>query len=447
MSEAVVTVTGLGKSYPLAQNLAGKEKKKFSLPRLIGSRQSEENIHWALKDVSFSVNRGERIGIVGRNGAGKSTLLKIMSRVTYPTTGEIRIKGTLTSLLEVGTGFNDNLSGRENVFLNASLYGLSRERTRERFDEIVEFSGVSRFIDTPLKHYSSGMRMRLAFSVAAHLDPDILLLDEVLAVGDMAFQRKCLERVDDLTSRGQTLFFVSHSMDSVMRYCDRCLWIENGQLLKDGDAGEVIEAYVEAVLNVKSSLVRPTLTDAEGNPASSERSPVVAAEDRHENVGDGTPENSGNAHLMSARIIDEAGEDKTLFHLNEKIGIEMIYSTTGSNTFIPGIHVYCPLGTHIFNAVPTGYDIAHYAKDRPTVIRSVVWVPKHLLNIGTYSVSLMVFNPFDSPFRRFFQHERMLSFHCVEAPLGEVSARGGMPRPFPGPIRPMLDWTVEDQRQ
>jgi len=213
-------------------------------------------ILWALRDVSFTVRPGERIGVIGRNGAGKSTLLKILSRVVYPTSGEVRIRGRLTSLLEVGTGFNDNLTGRENVYLNASLHGLSRREIAESFAAIVEFSEMGRFIDTPVRHYSSGMKMRLAFAVAAHLSPDILLLDEVLAVGDLAFQRKCLERVDAMTSGGQTLLFVSHSMDAVMRYCDRCIWLESGSIRLDGPARDVTAAYVEEVMRVASRVVR-----------------------------------------------------------------------------------------------------------------------------------------------------------------------------------------------
>jgi lipopolysaccharide transport system ATP-binding protein len=198
---------------------------------------------WALDDVSFDIRYGERVGIIGRNGAGKSTLLKILSRVIYPTAGEARVRGRLVSLLEIGTGFIGDLSGRENVYLNASIHGLSRTEIQERFTEIVEFSEVQDFIDTPVKWYSSGMRMRLAFSVAAHLDPDILILDEVLTVGDLDFQRKGLERVQQLVSEGRTLLFVSHSTDSLAKFCDRCIWLEHGRVRADGPTEEILEHY------------------------------------------------------------------------------------------------------------------------------------------------------------------------------------------------------------
>jgi lipopolysaccharide transport system ATP-binding protein len=206
-----------------------------------------QDTFWALDDVSFNVHYGERVGIIGRNGAGKSTLLKILSRVVYPTSGEARIRGRLVSLLEVGTGFNGDLTGRENVYLNASIHGLSRPEIRARFDNIVEFSGVQDFLDTPVKRYSSGMQMRLAFSVAAHLDPDILLLDEVLTVGDLEFQQKCLERVEALVSEGRTLLFVSHSLEALTNFCDRSIWLEGGRIRADGPTERVLDEYRSSV--------------------------------------------------------------------------------------------------------------------------------------------------------------------------------------------------------
>jgi lipopolysaccharide transport system ATP-binding protein len=204
---------------------------------------STRGTFWALDDVSFDVRYGERVGIIGRNGAGKSTLLKILSRVVYPTKGEARLRGRLVSLLEVGTGFNGDLTGRENVYLNASLHGLSRAEIAERFDDIAAFADIGDFMDTPVKRYSSGMQMRVAFSVAAHLDPDILLLDEVLAVGDFEFQVKCLQRIEKLVSEGRTLLFVSHSADAILSFCDRCIWLEKGRVLGDGPAVRVLDEY------------------------------------------------------------------------------------------------------------------------------------------------------------------------------------------------------------
>lgn len=199
---------------------------------------------WALKDVSFSVTKGERVGIIGRNGAGKSTLLKILSRVTSPTSGTVTTRGKVTSLLEVGTGFHPDLTGRENVFLNGSIMGMSKAEIKSKFDQIVEFSEVEKFLDTPVKHYSSGMQMRLAFSVSAHLTPDILILDEVLAVGDYKFSQKCLRRMEEINESGCTVIFVSHSLDAVEKFCKRAIMLSNGGIVMDThDMTEALDIY------------------------------------------------------------------------------------------------------------------------------------------------------------------------------------------------------------
>jgi lipopolysaccharide transport system ATP-binding protein len=224
----------------------------------IGRPTTTNDTFWALDNVSFDIHYGERVGIIGRNGAGKSTLVKILSRVVYPTCGEARLRGRLVSLLEVGTGFNGDLTGRENVYMNASIHGLSRSEISARFDDIVEFSGVQSFLDTPVKRYSSGMQMRLAFAVAAHLDPDILILDEVLTVGDLDFQQKCLERVQLLVSEGRTLLFVSHSMDSLANFCDRCIWLDGGKIRADGPTKEILAEYRES----QTSAGHPVLVEA-----------------------------------------------------------------------------------------------------------------------------------------------------------------------------------------
>lgn len=210
--------------------------------RLSGVNTHSEEF-WALKDVSFTVNKGEILGIIGANGAGKSTLLKLLSRITSPTLGEVEYKGKLASLLEVGTGFHPELTGRENIYLNGAILGMSRSEVSSRFDKIVEFANVEQFLDTPVKRYSSGMYVRLAFSVAAHIDPDILIIDEVLAVGDAEFQRKCLDLMKTLSDSGHAVIFVSHNMDSVRALTTRCLLLENGQLQMDGETQDVINNY------------------------------------------------------------------------------------------------------------------------------------------------------------------------------------------------------------
>jgi len=254
MSDIAIRVENLGKRYRIGaeekrpDNLWQATKQLVASPfdylRRITRPPTEEETLWALKDVSFEVKRGEVVGIIGRNGAGKSTLLKILSRITEPTHGRAVINGRVGSLLEVGTGFHPELTGRENIYLNGAILGMKREEIDRKFDEIVDFSGVEKFIDTPVKRYSSGMRVRLAFSVAAHLEPEILLVDEVLAVGDAEFQKKCLGKMGDVAKEGRTVLFVSHNMGAVKRLCPRAMLFEEGVVQSTGLSEEVITVYL-----------------------------------------------------------------------------------------------------------------------------------------------------------------------------------------------------------
>lgn len=261
MSEAVIQVENLGKKY-LIGHQRGERPRYTALRdviadgiRSIGQKvkhpdkalsYANQEEFWALKDVSFEVKQGEVIGIIGRNGAGKSTLLKILSRITEPTTGCVRLKGRVASLLEVGTGFHPELTGRENIFLNGAILGMSKTEINLKFDEIVEFAEISRFLDTPVKRYSSGMHVRLAFAVAAHLEPEILVVDEVLAVGDAVFQKKCLGKMNDVSkSNGRTIFFVSHNMGIINRLCNRCIWLEKGQIQDFKYTKDTVENYLQ----------------------------------------------------------------------------------------------------------------------------------------------------------------------------------------------------------
>ena len=257
MSDAVITVENLGKRYTLrheaAQSLLrDKLAQTLRAPARWLMRKSAppsatQEDFWALRDVNFSIERGDVVGIIGRNGAGKSTLLKILSRITEPTTGRIRIRGRIASLLEVGTGFHPELSGRENIFLNGAVLGMTRAEIRRKFDEIVAFAEVERFLDTPVKHSSSGMYVRLAFAVAAHLEPEILIVDEVLAVGDAAFQKKCLGKIRSVASEdGRTVLLVTHNPSVVLALCQRAFFLQNGQLKLDGKASAVIGEYLAA---------------------------------------------------------------------------------------------------------------------------------------------------------------------------------------------------------
>ncbi|MBC8030746.1 MAG: ABC transporter ATP-binding protein [Pyrinomonadaceae bacterium] len=220
---------------------------KSSFRRHNGNTKGNDELLWVLKDVSFEVLPGEVVGIIGRNGAGKSTLLKILSRIIKPTTGEADIFGRVGSLLEIGTGFHPELTGRENVYLNGAIIGMRREEIKRNFDEIVAFAEVERFIETPVKYYSSGMYVRLAFAVAAHFEPEILILDEVLAVGDAAFREKCLEKMREVSRGGRTVFYVSHDLTSVQQLCGRALLIEGGRLREDGEPSMVISEYLRTI--------------------------------------------------------------------------------------------------------------------------------------------------------------------------------------------------------
>jgi lipopolysaccharide transport system ATP-binding protein len=248
-----IRVQGLGKRYRLGATTTTLAATATGLARRLARRPSEDDglpdsrEFWALRDVSLEIPPGEVVGVVGRNGAGKSTLLKILSRITPPTTGRVEMRGDVSSLLEVGTGFHPELSGRENVYLSGAILGMRRRDVAQRFDDIVAFAGVERFIDTPVKRYSSGMYVRLAFAVAAHLETDILLVDEVLAVGDDEFQRRCLGKMRDVVGQGRTVVFVSHNLAAVERLCPRSLWIEGGHLEADGPTGDVIAAYLRRV--------------------------------------------------------------------------------------------------------------------------------------------------------------------------------------------------------
>src|SRR5258706_1873385 len=270
---------------------------------------------WALKDVNFTVESGEALGIIGRNGAGKSTLLKILSQVTSPTSGTVKVKGRIASLLEVGTGFHPELTGRENIFMNGAIMGMDRRETQSKFDEIVDFSGVEKFIDTPVKRYSSGMYVRLAFAVAAHLEPDILVVDEVLAVGDAAFQKKCLGKMGDEAREGRTVLFVSHNMQAIRNLCPRCILLNKGGVLVDADT--------EASLSIYSNMLRETIIDIETG------------------IGDEIYRRGmGAIRFTSVALKDLGGRSRFNFEMGETIRFELSYEVFNE---IEGLAAYISL--------------------------------------------------------------------------------------------------------
>ncbi len=262
--------------------------------------ESDNDFVWALKDINFDVKQGEILGLIGKNGAGKSTLLKILSRTTAPTTGSIKIKGKIASLLEVGTGFHPDLSGRDNIFLNGAILGMKKSEIRSKFDAIVEFAGVQRYIDTPVKRYSSGMYVRLAFAVAAHLEPDILIIDEVLAVGDSEFQNKCLGKMKDVSEQGRTVIFVSHNMGAVADLCSRAILLKHGMILQDGATDDIIRSYVQQNMKVKLN-DSSSLNDA--------------------TVRRGT----GQVRFEKIRMLNSLGEEVNEFFQGDKVIFEMSF--------------------------------------------------------------------------------------------------------------------------
>jgi lipopolysaccharide transport system ATP-binding protein len=244
--DVAIEVSGLGKRFDIGAESGGYMLLTEQIAERVRSlgRRPQSREFWALQDVDFEVQRGETFGVIGHNGAGKSTLLKILSRITHPTVGEARLHGRVGALLEVGTGFHPELTGRENVFLNGAILNMKRTEIRSKFEEIIEFADIGPFIDTPVKRYSSGMQLRLAFSVAAHLEPEILIIDEVLSVGDMAFQRKCLGRMEEVSKEGRTVIFISHNLSSVLALCDRAILLQNGRVADSGEVGQVVTTYV-----------------------------------------------------------------------------------------------------------------------------------------------------------------------------------------------------------
>jgi ABC-type polysaccharide/polyol phosphate transport system ATPase subunit len=250
-----IEVAGLGKRYTVGGRAGAMLLTEVIANRMRGRGAAKGADFWALQDVSFSVGDGELVGIIGRNGAGKTTLLRILARITAPTAGVARVRGRLSALLDVGTGFHDELTGRENMFLSGAILGMSRNDVRARFDQIIAFSGVERFLDTPLKRYSAGMRLRLAFAVAAHLEPDVLVIDEALAVGDAEFQRRCIGRMEDLQRSGHTVVFVSHELGAIGRLCDRTLWLDQGRVAFDGPTHETLRRYFDAVGRIDAGRV------------------------------------------------------------------------------------------------------------------------------------------------------------------------------------------------
>ena len=375
-------------------------------------RNSEGQILWALRDISFDVNKGSVIGIVGRNGAGKSTLLKILSRVTEPTSGNGEIHGRVGSLLEVGTGFHPELTGRENIFLNGAILGMKRIEIEKKFDEIVEFSEVSKFIDTPVKRYSSGMYLRLAFAVAAHLEPDILVVDEVLAVGDAEFQRKCLGKMSDVADQGRTVLFVSHNMSAILRLTTETIVLEKGCVIKRAPSAEAVDFYLSS-----------------GFAESGER---IWNDDE-------IPSSAFPFKPIALRIKNGQGLVVNTIRSIEKMLIEFEYQLSAPiNGLRVGLYLMSTRGEFIF----TTFDTDDFAVYQENGIRktghfiSRCTIPEDTFNEGRFVVGV---NASTYRIKRYFQDERSITFNV------DFAGAPGMqwPEQRQGPIRPRLLWQIE----
>ncbi|MBL7950727.1 MAG: ABC transporter ATP-binding protein [Flavobacteriales bacterium] len=408
----VISVEDLHKRYRLGTLDAGTIGDELSAwlarargkgdPRApIGEEQRVGDHFWALRGVNFQVNEGEVVGLIGRNGAGKSTLLKLLSRITTPTAGRLRMRGHVASLLEVGTGFHPELTGRENIYLNGAIMGMRRAEIARKLDEIVAFSGIEHHIDTPIKRYSTGMKVRLGFAVAAHLEPQILLVDEVLAVGDVAFQRKSMGRMRSVADSGRTVIFVSHNMFSVQSLCSRAIWLDQGRIRQDGPVAEVVRDHLaeHAVRTVERTW---SMQDAPG---------------------------TADLRLVGVRVKGSGGQD--VFRTTDELVVELELQ----NLTIVDEDLNIQLIVHTEN------DVVAFVSDMTEVLGTALWhvgpnkvsctIPPHLLNDGEHRLSLL----FQRRANRHFREDHVLRFEVLEGPR-----RGAWFQKWVGAVRPKLRW-------
>lgn len=418
----VVEVRGVSKQYVRGVQDSGRQLLSRAMLQWGRGLLQERGVRarsepfWALQDVSFAVEQGQVVGIIGRNGSGKSTLLKIISRITAPTTGEVRLRGRTGTLLEVGTGFHPELTGRDNIFLNGAILGMSRAEIARKFDEIVAFSAVEDFIDTPLKRYSSGMQTRLAFSVAAHLDPEILIVDEVLAVGDADFQKKCLGKMNEVSKEGRTIFFVSHNMSAVDELCDRIIWL---------DAGRVVEDTTDTYAATSKYLFGDKQGDLKGEAR---------------NVGGSTLETEYFS-FVRLRVSDASGNTITAPIRNDAaIDVEIeVFVKRLHPALLLGYGVFDESGENVYWSQVTDADDSAVKRLKPGLNRLRSRIPPRLLNQGLYRLDFMatIYN------LTWFSKPGMTSiavFLRIEGGLSD-SAFWVMPRP--GAIAPVLEWDID----
>jgi lipopolysaccharide transport system ATP-binding protein len=416
MNDHVITVEGLSKQYRLGDSGSRFRYKSFrdvlsntfSAPLRLFNRQPKsqsngDNSFWALKDVSFEVNRGEVIGIIGRNGAGKSTLLKILSRITEPTTGEVDIVGRVGSLLEVGTGFHPELTGRENIYLNGAILGMKRGEISRKFDEIVAFAETEKFLDTQVKYYSSGMYTRLAFAVAAHLEPEILIVDEVLAVGDAQFQRKCLGRMTEVARHGRTVLFVSHNMTAVNSLCTRAILLSAGKVEMNGPTSDVVSAYLQSGSRIQTQRLWEDPAKAPGNE---------------------------QAKLRSVRVSAANADSGQILTVEDAIRMDFEYwnYVEGARLNL-SIVLYTIEGILIFNTVSTPQNLP------AGLIKSSFEIPGSYLNDGAHRVRVMIVRD---------EGTQLLDMDdVVQFEVSDVQREVAWHGKWAGVVRPKFQWSTE----
>lgn len=378
---------------------------------------------WALKDVNFEIHRGETVGIIGHNGAGKSTLLKILSRITEPSAGRVEIRGRVASLLEVGTGFHPELTGRENIYLNGAILGMTRTEIKRKFDEIVAFAEVEQYLDTPVKRYSSGMYVRLAFAVAAHLEPEILVVDEVLAVGDVDFQKKCLGKMENVAHEGRTVFFVSHNMNAIQRLCKRCIVINRGSIIFDGEVNSAISHYLKSK-NTNQQISWPDAAHAPGNDV---------------------------VRLCAVRIADQDGVVRSQFDVRDPIVLEIDFQLYKKAQIAISAQFIGALGSYIMVSMDN-YIKGLWGKQPPYEIgthKSSCYIPGDFLNEGQLNVNLWIYSPPFAPNQS--PHVKLLN--AVSIDIGDRHDPDGARGRFPyewgiePAVRPKLKWTTRQIAQ
>lgn len=396
------------RKYRSLYNFSERETQGSGVPN------QSQDIIWALNNVSFEIKKGEVVGIIGMNGAGKSTLLKILSRITPPTRGKVIIDGRVNSLLEVGTGFHMELTGRENIYLNGAILGMRKREIDRKFDDIVEFSEIEKFLDTPVKRYSSGMRVRLAFAVAAHIEPEILIVDEVLAVGDAAFQKKCIDKMQDVGKEGRTILFVSHNMQAVTRMCERVILLNNGAVMLDATAHEAVSMYLKAERETTAEKVWPILDEAPGGDV---------------------------ARLLAVRVRSENGSISEVVDIRRPVGVEIEYEVLRpDHVFMVSFALINEEGVNVCVAIDQ--DPKWRGKSRkPGKYKSTGWLPGNLMSEGLLTVNVTLWKLEPSRAMEFHQKD-VVAFQVIDSLEGD-SARGDWVGNLPGIIRPLLKWTTE----